>query len=83
MIALRWLQAREVAVPGAVSVVGFDGVPESAGAVPPLTTVQQLIAEIGRRAVRAILEHGDEVWRETLPVGLVVRGRTAPPPEER
>jgi DNA-binding LacI/PurR family transcriptional regulator len=81
MIALRWLQARKVEVPGAVSVVGFDGVPESAGAVPPLTTVQQPIAEIGRRAVRVILEHGDEVCRETLPVELVVRGSTCPPPE--
>ena len=35
MIALRWLQARKVEVSGAVSVVGFDSVPESAGAVPP------------------------------------------------
>jgi DNA-binding LacI/PurR family transcriptional regulator len=66
-------------VPGDVSVVGFDGVPESATSRPSLTTVQQPIGEIGRRAVRAILDHRDEVWRETLPVELVVRGSTAPP----
>ena len=79
LLALEWLKARGIAVPGEVSVVGFDGVPESAGSAPPLTTVQQPIAEIGRRAVRAILDHGDEVWRERLPVELVIRGSTARP----
>jgi DNA-binding LacI/PurR family transcriptional regulator len=77
--AIDWLKARGLSVPGDVSIVGFDGVPEGAGSNPPLTTVQQPIAEIGRRAVRAILDHRDEVWRETLPVELVVRGSTSPP----
>jgi DNA-binding LacI/PurR family transcriptional regulator len=77
--ALDWLKARGLSVPGDVSVVGFDGVPESATSDPPLTTVQQPIAEIGRRAVRAILDHGGEIWREKLDVQLVVRGSTAPP----
>jgi DNA-binding LacI/PurR family transcriptional regulator len=79
LIAIDWLKARGIAVPGDVSVVGFDDVPESAAAQPPLTTIRQPIAEIGRRAVRAILEHGDEVWREKLDVELVVRASTAPP----
>ena len=78
-IAIDWLKARGLSVPGDVSIVGFDGVPESATSSPPLTTVQQPIAEIGRRAVRAILDHGGEVWRETLDVQLVVRGSTSPP----
>jgi len=79
-IALDWLKARGLSVPGDISIVGFDGVPESATSIPPLTTVQQPIAEIGRRAVRAILDHAGEVWREKIDVELIVRGSTAPPP---
>ncbi len=81
LIALDWLKARGLSVPGDVSVVGFDGVPEGATSSPPLTTVRQPIAELGRRAVRMILEHAGEVRREKLDVDLVVRGSTAPPPE--
>ena len=62
-------------------VVGFDGVPEAARSTPPLTTIAQPIAELGRRAVEAILRYDGEVHRETLPVELVVRGSTAPPPK--
>ena len=79
LIAVDWLKARGLSVPHDVSVVGFDGVPEARMSDPPLTTIQQPIAEIGRRAVKAILDHGDEVWRETVGVELVVRGSTAPP----
>ena len=81
LFALDWLKAHGLSLPRDVSVVGFDGVPESATSDPPLTTVQQPIAEIGRRAVRAILDHRGEIWRETLGVELVVRDSTAPPPE--
>jgi DNA-binding LacI/PurR family transcriptional regulator len=80
LLALDWLTARGISVPGEVSVVGFDGVAAAARSDPPLTTIAQPIAEIGRRAVAAILERGHEVWRELLPVELVVRGSTAPPP---
>lgn len=79
LIAMDWLRARGLSVPGEVSIVGFDGVPESATSVPPLTTVQQPIAEIGRRAVKAVLAHGAGTRREKLEVALVVRGSTAPP----
>jgi DNA-binding LacI/PurR family transcriptional regulator len=79
MTALDWLRNRGLAVPGDVSIVGFDGVPESATTDPPLTTVAQPIAEIGRRAVGMILDGADEPRRETLEVSLVVRGSTGPP----
>ena len=79
MRALEWLRARGLAVPGDVSVVGFDGVPEAAATDPPLTTVRQPIGAIGRRAVEIIIEQGEEVRREALDVDLVVRASTAPP----
>jgi DNA-binding LacI/PurR family transcriptional regulator len=79
LIALDWLRQRGIRVPQDVSLVGFDGVPESATSIPPLTTVVQPIAEIGRRAVQTILDHDGTIRRHTLDVELVVRGSTAPP----
>src|SRR5690606_23753555 len=79
LIALDWLRAKGLAVPGDVSVVGFDGVPEGAVSDPPLTTVAQPIAEIGRMAAEMILEGIDAPRRERLEVELIVRQSTAPP----
>ncbi|PDQ20645.1 LacI family transcriptional regulator [Mesorhizobium sanjuanii] len=80
MIAIEWLNARDLAVPRDVSIVGFDGVPDAALCEPPLTTVAQPIAEIGRRAARRILDFDGTVRRETLDVELVVRASSGPPP---
>ena len=65
-------------VPGDVSVVGFDDVPEAAHYWPPLTTVRQDFAELGRRSVARLLGPDNLV---DLPIApqLVVRGSTAPP----
>lgn len=79
--ALDWLRQHDIAVPGDVSIVGFDGVPESAISEPPLTTVAQPIAEMGRRAVKAILENDGSLTRQLLPVELVVRASSGPPPD--
>lgn len=79
MFALDWLRERKLSVPRDVSIIGFDGVPEAALTEPPLTTIEQPIAEIGRRAVERILAGDTEVRREILPVKLVVRGSTAEP----
>jgi DNA-binding LacI/PurR family transcriptional regulator len=79
MFAMEELKTRGLRVPQDISVVGFDGVPEAATSIPPLTTVAQPIAEIGRRAVKAILEGDGKVHRESLPLNLVVRASTAPP----
>lgn len=82
MIAIEWLAARGIAVPRDVSIVGFDGVPDAALCEPPLTTVAQPIAEIGRRAARRILDFDGTVRRETLDVELVVRASSRPPPAD-
>jgi DNA-binding LacI/PurR family transcriptional regulator len=88
-LALGVLQAADelgVAVPGELSVVGFDDSPVAALAHPPLTTIAQPHAEKGRLAaewlVRAI-DRGSSgrgrSRRAILPTELVVRGSTAPP----
>lgn len=80
--ALDWLRARGLSVPGDVSVVGFDGVPEGEVSEPPLTTVRQPMAAMGLRAARAILEFDGLVHREIMPLELVVRGSTAQPKQD-
>lgn len=69
-------------VPGDVSVVGFDGLPDAAQLWPPLTTVQQRPERVGALAVDALLAVLDGEQRVHTPlVGteLVVRESTAPP----
>lgn len=79
LVALEWLSARKLNVPNDVSIVGFDGVPETAVSEPPLTTVAQPIAELGRLAVKAILENDGTTNRQQLPVELIVRASSASP----
>jgi len=81
LYALDWLNARGISVPQVVSIVGFDGVPEGERSEPALTTISQPMAEMGRRAVQAILGFDGTIRREMLAAELVVRGSTAPPPE--
>ncbi|MFK0277083.1 LacI family DNA-binding transcriptional regulator [Ensifer sp. NPDC090286] len=71
-------------VPGDVSVVGFDDLYLSKAFYPPLTTVSQPRADIGRTAMSQllnVLSDGD-VGAEpaiVLPTTLNIRGSTAPP----
>jgi DNA-binding LacI/PurR family transcriptional regulator len=70
------VRAAGLDVPGDVSLVGYDDVPEAAPA--GLTTVRQPLLAKGREAGRLLLEPDTE--REVvLPVELIVRGSTAPP----
>lgn len=80
-----------VRVPDALSVVGFDDIPESASTTPPLTTVRQEIQQLGAVAVRLLLGLLDgpadargvgAATHERLPTSLVVRGSTARPPTD-
>lgn len=79
LMALTWLKARGISVPGDVSVVGFDGIPESMTSEPPLTTVVQPIAEIGRRAAQMILDPERGPHHLSVDVRLVPRGSSAAP----
>ncbi|GAA2434582.1 LacI family DNA-binding transcriptional regulator [Streptomyces macrosporus] len=81
---LRALHEKGRAVPDDVSVIGFDDIPEAGSFVPPLTTVHQDFAEVGRRCVQGVLRQirGESAERGTtlVPTRLVVRQSTAPPP---
>jgi DNA-binding LacI/PurR family transcriptional regulator len=80
---LRALHERGRRIPGDVSVVGFDDIPEAQYFTPPLTTVRQNFAEVGRSSLRLLLElmnNGDHPpQRLTIAPELVVRRSTAPP----
>lgn len=66
---LRALHEAGLRVPADVSVVGFDDVPEAAFFSPPLTTVRQDFAEVGRRAMRQLL---DQLEGRTRPADGVI-----------
>ncbi len=91
--AMRAIRASDRTVPGDISVVGFDDVAIAAYTDPPLTTIAQSIAELGRWAVERLVErlastesvdqNGGEdrvVSRTVLPVRLIARGSSGPPP---
>ncbi|WP_223772764.1 LacI family DNA-binding transcriptional regulator [Streptomyces sp. 135] len=80
---LRALHERGRKVPDDVSVIGFDDIPESGSFLPPLTTVHQDFAEVGRRCVAGVLRQvrqGEAERGTTLvPTRLVLRDSTAAP----
>jgi DNA-binding LacI/PurR family transcriptional regulator len=74
--------AREIGttIPGALSVVGFDDLPEGEWMTPQLTTVRQPIADMGAAALRMLLRMPGRAGiaeREQLSTTLVVRESTA------
>jgi len=68
-------------VPRDVSIVGFDDIPEAAHFWPPLTTIRQDFADLGRRCVDLLLgpEQSAERPAGAIAPQLIVRGSTAPP----
>jgi DNA-binding LacI/PurR family transcriptional regulator len=73
----------DLAVPDAVSIAGFDDLPEAEYSNPPLTTVRQPIAEMAAVAVRAAIDEADhdiEPIVETLSPLLIIRDSTGPAP---
>ncbi|WP_282837602.1 LacI family DNA-binding transcriptional regulator [Microbacterium flavum] len=82
-------------LPGQMSVVGFDDIPLARHGWPPLTTVHQHFAQLGERAIDALLaalESDAGALRDAVgpaaPPGdltpeLVVRASTAPPAPRR
>lgn len=70
---------RGVRVPEDLSVVGFDDVPEAAHYQPPLTTIRQDFAEVGRRTIGVVLAElrgGTAAVDRPVPPVLVERAST-------
>ncbi|MBP8997937.1 MAG: LacI family DNA-binding transcriptional regulator [Anaerolineaceae bacterium] len=85
--ALSVLRARGIAVPGEISVAGFDNIPYSAYTNPPLTTFDQPKREIGAEAARMLLELIHQPVQHNTPFVKMMRGnllvRESTAPRER
>jgi DNA-binding LacI/PurR family transcriptional regulator len=79
---LRALHEAGIEIPRQVSVVGFDDIPEAQYYTPPLTTIRQDFAEIGRRSLRLMLDMVETGAAPAAPAlvmpELVLRSSTAP-----
>lgn len=79
---IKAVRRHGLVIPRDLSLVGFDDMAFAELVDPPLTTVRQPVAEMGRLAVRHLLAllDGQTVSAETrLPVHLVTRQSVAPP----
>ena len=81
------LHEGNVRVPDDISVVGFDDIEMSESFVPALTTIRQNRKGLGRRAGELLLDRlaGNAPSAKPeppMPVELILRGSTAPPPHQ-
>ncbi len=81
---LRALHEAGRSIPGDISVVGFDDIPEAGYFTPPLTTLRQDFGELGRRALELLVEDlaGGAVTRTQVLISpdLVLRRSAGPAP---
>lgn len=76
------LSERGLSVPGDISVVGFDDLPDARHFLPPLTTVRQDFRALGALALQIIIAaiEGEEVAEhDIIEPRLIVRRSSAPP----
>ncbi|WP_329035759.1 LacI family transcriptional regulator [Streptomyces sp. NBC_00178] len=80
--ACKAVRRRGLRVPDDISVTGFDDLALATAVEPELTTVRLPAEQVGRRGMEALLAVLEERPADDgdLPVHLVVRGSTAPPP---
>jgi LacI family transcriptional regulator len=78
--ALRTLRERDIAVPGRISLAGFDDIPATLDTNPTLTTVRIPLVEMGALAVSLALQpQSDELRVRHIRAEVVLRESTAPP----
>jgi LacI family transcriptional regulator len=69
-------------IPEDISIIGFDDIPQASLVYPKLTTVRQPLEQMGRVAVRMLLEHIEDPrclpQRVTLATELVIRDSCRP-----
>jgi DNA-binding LacI/PurR family transcriptional regulator len=79
--ALKALQEIGVAVPGEVSLIGFDDIEAVSHTTPGITTVKQPLDDLGRKTVEILIDHIETGVRDVrhviLPTTLVHRASVA------
>ncbi len=75
--AMEAIQQRGLSIPEDISLVGFDNIPQSSLVSPKLTTIHQLLEQMGQIAVKMLLEHINDPNRPprrvTLGTQLIIR----------
>jgi LacI family transcriptional regulator len=74
-------------IPDDISIIGFDDVPQASFVYPRLTTIHQPLEQMGRVAVKMLLEQIEDQSRPpqrvTLPTQLIIRDSCGPYPAQR
>jgi LacI family transcriptional regulator len=69
-------------IPGDISIIGFDDIPQASLVYPKLTTVHQPLEQMGQVAVKMLLEQIEErsgpPQQVTLPTRLIIRDSCGP-----
>ncbi|MFD5700300.1 LacI family DNA-binding transcriptional regulator [Streptomyces lasiicapitis] len=80
---MRALHEKGRSIPGDVSVIGFDDIPDASSFFPPLTTIHQDFDQVGQllveSALRQIRTGSGEQGTTLVPTHLVVRESTGAP----
>ncbi len=81
---LRAARDKGLMIPDELSVIGVDDIPLAAYFAPPLTTLRQNFADIGREAARSLIQTIDQpgapARQMRLPAELIIRRSTGPIP---
>lgn len=78
---MRGLHELDVAVPGDISIIGYDDMPESRYLNPPLTTIRPDFQQLGKRLMRMLVEelNGEvSVRKELIEPELIIRESVKP-----
>jgi LacI family transcriptional regulator len=83
MGAIHALREHGLSVPHDISVAGFDDIPEAAFFGPPLTTIRQDFAKLGRQGVEHLIQRinnpGHHSKQDVITPQLIVRQSTTSP----
>ena len=75
--AMTAVMAAGFKVPGEISIAGYDDTRLASAVWPPLTTIRQPVAEMGRRAAERLMNTDDEAGvEEVFDFELIVRQST-------
>ncbi|MEL6691811.1 MAG: substrate-binding domain-containing protein, partial [Pseudomonadota bacterium] len=75
--AMTAVMAAGLQVPTQISIAGFDDTRLASAVWPPLTTIRQPVAEMGRRAAERLMSSdGDDAVEEVFDFELIIRQST-------